>query len=135
MNTAPTTPPPGLYRRCDLCDEPGTRGREPEGTVRCEAHDTAAPTVRPDKGPCGRIHLTGFPCPTCAAPQWVPWPTHAGWWWLYPDGAEGPVQQLVFADAHLDYWDGDDFCSLDDGVRGDRFLDARLTPPAPPESR
>jgi len=96
------------------------------------------PTARPERGPCGRIHLGGFPCPTCAGPQWVDWPTHAGWWWMY-DGATCPEDdaELTLVTPLLSVYTMGNEGSLRpaDNVLGLRFLDARLTPPAPPGDR
>lgn len=140
MTHAPTTPPPeGLRDTCDVCPAPANCWREPEGTAACPAH-VDHPTVRPDKGPCGRIHIAGFDCPTCAAPQWVARPAKEGIWWVW-DGKGVDLMHIGRFDVN-----GEECWSHQRVLSGEskrgrelpgwwRFLDARITPPAPPEAR
>lgn len=93
------------------------------------------PTVRPPACGCGRPEIAGHACAGCDAPQWVPWPTHAGWWWAF-----GPndcvVYTLVEADELLDVWEGIELHARGEpAMAAFRFLDARLTPPAAPGAR
>lgn len=134
----PTVPPPPL---CPSCGDypPADLAEECALCVLREVNDVpqeARATARPAKGACGRQHITGWPCPTCAAPQWVDWPTHAGWWWMI-----GPfdhvVERIVAADCGLDVWEGLDRYFLREAhtMVGFRFLDARLMPPPAPGAR
>lgn len=131
----PTVPPPPL---CPSCGDypPADLAEECALCVLREVNDVpreARPTARPATGACGRQHITGWPCPTCAAPQWVDWPTHPGWWWMYyADFGIVPVEHLVDADDDGGIFLGREYFSRDTFDGPVRFLDARLTPPAAP---
>lgn len=136
MNAACSTVPPRPL--CGTCHEyPVADGCEGCGLCALAEINGEPPrekaTVRPPVGPCGRIHIEGFECPTCAVP-WLDWPTHAGWWWHHADGYE-PDLVLVNEDLGLAEYGSDSLYRRDERGADWRFLDARLTPPAPPEGR
>ena len=127
-------------QRAATTQRPGCPDERPHD---CAAIDAAPwplplaqqPTVRPPRCGCGRPEIAGHACAGCAAPQWVDWPTHAGWWWAYGPN-DHAVDTLVEADDLLDIWEGLELygrAALE--MAGFRFLDARLVPPAPPGDR
>lgn len=105
-----------------------------------EVNGESRPTARPEKGPCGRIHITGFPCPTCAAPQWIWKPTDSGLWWAW-DGETVDLVNIRKFDTNGEVCWGHARVLKGESMRGLelplgwRYLDARLTPPAPPVAR
>lgn len=123
----PTTPPPEFTPRC---------GHDAEPLCGCEAaigfQQSQPVTVVPPRCGCGRPEIAGHACRGCAAPQWVDWPTHAGWWWFDTTPmtlveATKSLGLLIFGLPRV--------FGREDIKAGRRFLDARLTPPAPPGGR
>jgi hypothetical protein len=124
-------------QRADPTQRPACPDERPHDCAAIDAEPrplplAQQPTVRPPRCGCGRGEIAGHACAGCDAPQWVAWPTHAGWWWV-----SRPMQMYVVrVDENLDLWAGTVLYERDGYHKfGWRFLDARLTPPAPPGDR
>ena len=127
-------------QRAATTQRPGCPDERPHDCAAIDAEPlplAQQPTVRPPRCGCGRPEIAGHACAGCDAPQWVAWPTHAGWWWTWMVHEGACVDRLLKVDDDLGVWgEGNDA----PWERGEihpsfRFLDARLTPPAPPGDR